>query len=215
MFECYTGIIRNTKDLDIFLRPEHCDWALDTIADAGYKTEVTSPVWLGKALYKSNFVDVIFSSGNGICTVDDQWFVNAREGMVHDFSVLLAPPEEIIWSKAFVTERERYDGADVMHLLLMAGKDLDWERLISRFGPHWRVLFSYLVLFGYVYPAERQLIPDEILQNFAKKVLEEQQEVLTSPRICNGPYLSTRQYKIDIESWGFENPLSTPTNRIH
>ena len=29
----------------------------------------------------------------------------------------LIPAEEMIWSKAFIMERERYDGADVAHIL--------------------------------------------------------------------------------------------------
>jgi hypothetical protein len=33
--------------------------------------------------------------------------------------------EEVIWSKAFVTERERYDGADIMHVLLACAETLD------------------------------------------------------------------------------------------
>ncbi len=58
----------------------------------------------------------------------------------------------MIWSKAFIMERERYDGADIAHLILACGRDLDWRRLLGRFGRRWRVLLSHLVLFGFVYP---------------------------------------------------------------
>ena len=56
----------------------------------------------------------------------------------------LSPPEEMIWSKAFVQERERYDGADVIHLLRELGPTLDWPRLLMRFGDRWRVLLSFI-----------------------------------------------------------------------
>ena len=52
-------------------------------------------------------------------------------------------------------ERERYDGADIAHLLRARADQLAWRRLLRRFGPHWRVLLGHLVLFGFVYPGER------------------------------------------------------------
>ena len=35
---------------------------------------MTFPHWLGKAYRGDDFCDVIFSSGNGVCRVDDLWF---------------------------------------------------------------------------------------------------------------------------------------------
>ena len=49
---------------------------------AGYRTELTFPHWLGKAWQHDDFVDLVFSSGNGICQVDDGWFDNAVETQV-------------------------------------------------------------------------------------------------------------------------------------
>src|SRR5437899_2577696 len=76
--------------------------------------------------------------------------------------VRLCPAEEIIWSKAFIMERERYDGNDVAHLLRARGCALDWDRLLRRFDGHWRVLLSHIVLFGFIYPAERAAIPARV-----------------------------------------------------
>ena len=59
--------------------------------------------------------------------VDDLWFTHAAPGRVLGVPVLLCPPEEMIWSKAFIMERERYDGADVAHLILACGRELDWR----------------------------------------------------------------------------------------
>jgi hypothetical protein len=66
-------------------------------------------------------VDVIWSSGNGIANVDPSWFEYALEEDVLGQHVFLCPPEEMIWSKAFVMERERFDGADVI-LVLARGR---------------------------------------------------------------------------------------------
>src|SRR5207253_3548162 len=59
----YTGIVRHTKDFDVFVRPEDCRRALDALAAAGYRTELTFSHWLGKAFHRDGFLDVLFSSG--------------------------------------------------------------------------------------------------------------------------------------------------------
>jgi hypothetical protein len=109
---------------------------LRALERAGYLTEVSFPHWLGKAHCGDYFVDVIYSSGNGVARVDDEWFQHAPRDQVFDLPVRLCPVEEMIWSKAFVQERERFDGADVAHLLLCCAPRLDWERVLRRFGAH-------------------------------------------------------------------------------
>ena len=94
------------------------------------------------------FVDVIFNSGNGLCVVDDDWFARSQTSLILDMPVKIAPLEEMIWQKAYIMERERFDGADIAHLLFTSGDRIDWEHLIARFGPDWRVLLSHLVYLG-------------------------------------------------------------------
>ena len=71
------------------------------------------PHWLGKIHRGEHFMDMIFSSGNGVARVDDLWFEHAPKTNVLGVIVRLSPVEEMIWSKAFIQERERFDGADV------------------------------------------------------------------------------------------------------
>ena len=52
-------------------------------------------------------MDLIYSAGNGIPQVDDAWVAHGVEGQVLGQRCLISPVEEIIWSKAFVLERER------------------------------------------------------------------------------------------------------------
>lgn len=134
--EVYSGLTRRTKDLDVFVQPQDAEHVLDALSKSGYQTEMRFPHWLGKAFKDEQYVDVIFGSGNGIDQVDEAWFRYAPSATVLDCSVRLVPPEEMIWSKAFVMERERYDGGDVAHLLRGCGKTLDWSRLLKRFNGH-------------------------------------------------------------------------------
>src|SRR5438874_8760813 len=66
----YTGIVRETKDFDLFLQRDDLDAALAALREAGYNTEVTFPHWLAKARQGDDTVDLVFSSGNGLCRVD-------------------------------------------------------------------------------------------------------------------------------------------------
>jgi hypothetical protein len=118
----YTGIQRNTKDLDLFIRPADRDRTLSTLAAAGYKTEFFYPFWISKALSGDAFIDILYSSGNGICVVDDDWMKHSEQIDVHGYRTRLVPPEEQIWSKAFVQDRDRYDGADIAPLILCRGR---------------------------------------------------------------------------------------------
>lgn len=199
----YTGIIRHTKDFDVFVRPAHVELALAALASGKYRTELTFTHWLGKAFHAEDFIDLIFSSGNGIAKVDDIWFQHARPAALFGETVLLCPPEETIWSKAFVCERERFDGADINHLILACGANIDWQRVLFRFGPYWRVLFSHLLLFGFVYPSERGIIPAHVMEHLTQRLLHENQAPRVHRRVCQGTLLSRTQYVIDLDDWGF------------
>ena len=202
-FAQYTGIERHTKDLDIFVRPADAQRTLDVLEDAGYKTNLIFPHWLGKAHCGDDFVDIIFSSGNGVCPVTDDWFQHAGRVDVFGIPVLLMPPEEMIWQKSLILERERYDGADVAHIVHCRAEQLDWNRLVARFGANWRVLLSHLVLFGFVYPSERDRVPAGILQELLDRLVAEQALAPPSKKICHGTILSRQQYLTDVHRWGY------------
>jgi hypothetical protein len=212
--ERYTGIERHTKDFDIFVRPSDAGRVLDLFRARGYRAELTHPHWLGKVYSEDAFVDVIFRSGNGVAEVDDEWFEYAVAEEVLGIAVGLCPVEEILWSKGFVMERERFDGADMAHLLRACAEQLDWERLLCRFGPHWRVLLSHLILFGFVYPAERAKIPEWVMNDLLTRLRAELVDAPSRERVCQGTLLSRSQYLMDVELWGYEDARLEPRGRM-
>jgi hypothetical protein len=198
----HAGIIRHTKDFDLFVMPRDCERVLARLGEAGFRTEVTFPHWLGKAFRGEYFVDVIFSSGNGIATVDAEWFEHGVPAEILGMPVKLCPAEEVIWSKAFVQERERFDGADVAHLLRSAWPRLDWRRLLA-----------HLVLFGYIYPGERTAIPTWVLEELWQR-LRRESALPGGERICQGTLLSREQYLPDIEQWGYADARERPRGEM-
>lgn len=207
----YTALVRQTKDLDLFVRPQHLDWALDTLARAGFRTSVPYPHWLGKAHFGEIFIDIIFSSGNGVAMVDDEWFTHSSVADVLGLQLPVCPAEEMIWSKAFVLERERYDGADVLHVVRDCGARLDWQRLLRRFGAQWRVLYAHLVLFGFVYPGERDRVPAWVMKALARRMEAERDNDPAAAGVCRGTLLSREQYLVDVERLGYlDGRLASP-----
>ena len=83
-FGCYTGIVRDTKDIDVFVLPQDTEKVLDLLGRAGYQTEFTDRLWIAKAFHEDWVVDVIFSSGNGLNPVDRDWFAYACRGNLLD-----------------------------------------------------------------------------------------------------------------------------------
>ncbi len=212
-FERYTGIARHTKDLDLFARPKDCPRILEVLSQKnGCTTEMTAPHWLGKAYCGENFVDIIFCSANGVTEVDDLWFEHAVEEEVLGIPLRICPAEEIMVTKAFVMARDRFDGADMAHLLRACSERLDWSRLLQRFGSHWRVLFSHLILFGFIYPGERSRIPKWVMDELSQRL---QQELNSPPapeteKLCQGTLLAPLQYLVDVEEWGYRDVRLSP-----
>jgi hypothetical protein len=120
----------------------------------------------------------------------------------------------MIWSKAYIMERERYDGADIAHLIRARGPGLDWERLLRRFGPHWRVLMSHLVLYGFVYPCDRDAIPGAVIRRLAERLGEELDAPAPDENLCRGTLLSRYQYRIDLDEWGYRDGRIRPDGRM-
>jgi predicted nucleotidyltransferase len=202
--EVYAGVSRQTKDFDLYLRPEHVDLALDALKRAAYKTKKTFPHWLAKAERGRDCIDLIFRAGNGLCEVDDSWFERAHRSKFLGLKVKLCAPEEMIWMKAYIMERERFDGADIAHILQSCAEKLDWPHLVRLFGPDWRVLLSHLVLFGYIYPSERDKIPAPIMDELTAR-LQSEKRTHAADRVCHGTLLSRKQYLLDIRKRGFRD----------
>lgn len=219
-FNCYTAISRRTKDLDLFIR--RCDYEKVSalLERTGCRTDMVYPHWLAKAYDDGmhhddpDFVDIIFSSGNGVAEVDDLWFEHAPDDDVLGIRAKLCPIEEMIWSKAFVMERERFDGADIAHLILACGNRIDWPHLLQRFDAHWRVLLSHLVLFGFSYPGHRDMVPSWVLHELLERLHTEIREPANGDNLCVGTLLSREQYLMDIEHWGYRDARVVPAGNM-
>lgn len=213
-FGHYTRLERDTKDIDLMVRPSTVEAVIRICRAGGYESDYAFSHWLAKVQSVDGIIDIIFRAGNGLCEVTDDWFITAPHVEIFGYPVRLVSPEDMIWQKAYIMERERFDGADVAHLLLSCSEQISWKRLLVRFGPDWRVLLSHLVLFGFIYPAHRALVPRNVLSEFISRLLSEEQSGMDGDPICNGTLLSRTQYRCDVTVRGLLDARRLGRSRI-
>ena len=212
---CFTGIRRVTKDLDLFILRKDYERVAALMQAEGWRAELTYPHWLAKVYAGKDFIDLIFNSGNGLTPVDDRWFTGNRHAEVLGGPVLVANMEDGLLSKAFIMERERYDGADVAHTIQANAEHIDWTSLVERFGAHWRVLLAHLTLFGFIYPGERHRVPSWVMESLiARLAAETRQPPQEDPHVCAGTLLSRELYLHDVERLGYVDSRLTPASTM-
>jgi hypothetical protein len=200
----HTGIWRDTKDLDFFLPAEEVGRALQVLENDGFRTEIADPVWLAKARRNGFFVDLITGMSNGVVRVDYSWIRRASRSHVFGLSVRVLAPEELIASKVFVTRRERFDGADICHIIYGTRGKFDWQRLMGLMGEHWQMLFWTLVLYQYVYPAHTHYVPQEIWDELLERFKMELKHPNTAVEF-RGSLIDEKMFAIDVLEWGMRD----------
>jgi Uncharacterised nucleotidyltransferase len=199
----YTGITRRTKDLDVFCRAGDFPRILAHFQKLGFAIEIEDERWIAKVRRGEQFFDIIFASANGTMPVSDAWFKHARQVEVLGTQVGIISPTELIWSKTFIQLRHRYDGADIVHIILKQHQDIDWRRLLSYMELHWEVLLMHLLNFRWVYPTERDHVPRWLMDELLDRLTHQLDLPPPQMKICRGRMFSRIDYETAVREWGF------------
>jgi len=200
----HTGICRDTKDLDLFLTAQNAPVALKLLREEGFECETCDPVWLFKAHRDEFFVDLITGMSNAAIVVDDSWIERSKPAVVLGVPTLVLAAEELIASKLFVTRRERFDGADIAHVIYGTRGKLDWDRVLRLAGENWEMLFWALVLFRYVYPGQTQFVPFDLWRDLLRR-FEDAVFHSESNAKFRGSLIDDKMFAIDAKEWGLGN----------
>jgi hypothetical protein len=115
--------------------------------------------------------------------------------------------EDLIASKLFVTRRERFDGADIAHIIYRTRGRIEWERIFQLAGEHWEMVLWALVLFRYVYPAHSGFVPAPLWQDLLSRYMHLVQH--PDPQApFRGSLIDENMFSIDLKDWGLENVQS-------
>jgi hypothetical protein len=203
----HTGICRETKDLDLFVTAANSPMALDCLRQEGMECEVVDPVWLAKARRGDYFVDLISGMSNGLIVVEDSWIEGSHPAVVYGITTRVLAPEELVASKIFVARRERFDGADIAHVIYGTYGEFDWCRALELVDEHWEMLLWSLVLFRYVYPGQSHYVPSEIWCEMLKRFEREVRHPKPDAKF-RGSLVDDNMFAIDVNEWELPNLLA-------
>lgn len=199
----YTSIWRDTKDMDIFLQPKSLKRALDVMADAGYETEITDTHWLAKVYRRPYYMDIIFSLPSNLVRIDDTWFAHSRPVEILGVSTRMVGPEELFASKVHVARSDRFDGADIAHLIRSQEGRLDWPRLRAMIGDD-TILLWHLLLFNFIYPGHADWLPQELMVELFDTV-RATWRTPGDPAVFFGASIDPHRFAVDQEQWSYLN----------
>lgn len=137
------GRPRSTHDIDIFVRAEDADSALEALGRAGFRTKKHDPRWLYKAFMDEMLVDVIFKS-QGDIYFDDEMNERVVTVAYHGRQVRVVSPEDLIIIKCAVhNENGPHHWHDALALLSRAA--INWDYLLKRARRAPRRLLALLI----------------------------------------------------------------------
>jgi hypothetical protein len=203
----YTGIDRPTKDVDVFTTAGDALKMLAYFNEQGFDVEIVDERWLARITRGELFVDIIYNMPTSSTHVTKEWFDKAPTTELFGTTVHLVPPTEFIWSKIFVQDHHRYDGADVAHMILKCHDRIDWRQLLSHLELYWEVLLIAVLNFRFIYPSERDAIPNWLLEELLQRLRDQSTVKGPGKKVCRGRIFSPRDYAIDVEQWGFSEAV--------
>src|SRR5262249_26972974 len=118
--------------------------------------------WIYRSTQSNVIVDIIWSMANQRAQVDDLWFKRARTLKLRGQELLLIPPEELMWCKLYIMQRDHCDWSDVFNLIYAVGPTLDWEHLIRRLEDDVPLLKAVLHVYGWLCPSQVLKLPRKL-----------------------------------------------------
>jgi hypothetical protein len=162
----FTGHWRDTKDIDFYVRPQDRARAEDALTKAGfadyYDKHPYDRAWIYRSYKRNVIVDIIWAMANQRAQVDDVWFRHAPQLTIRGERVSLVPPEELLWCKLYVIQRDRCDWTDIFNLVHEYGPQMDWPRLVRRIQEDVPLLQAMLNAYRWLCPNDVKKLPHSL-----------------------------------------------------
>src|SRR4051794_6141270 len=156
-FSFYSCRRRNTKDVDLLVRPSDKDRIVELLTKHGfedyYNIEAYDRSWIYRAFRDGVLCDIIWTLPNHRFEVDDDWFLRCKTTNIHGQAVKLITMEDLIRVKLYVLQRKRTDWPDIMNLLYQQAPNVQWRTLICLLGDDAPLLGALLQVYAWMEPA--------------------------------------------------------------
>jgi hypothetical protein len=157
-------------DLDLMVRPEDAERALEALAGAGLQTARPPEGWLFKAWDGEILIDLIFCPSGG--EVDDQMLGRAEELDVHAVPMRVMALEDVMVTKLLSMREHEVDYDGVLEIGRALREQIDWDAVRARtdHSPYARTFFFLLEELGVLQPTAQRPralrpVPSERLQD--------------------------------------------------
>lgn len=124
---------RTDNDVDLFVREEDAERALQALVEAGMRAERPPEEWLLKAYDGEVLVDLIYRPTGG--PIDEEFFERAGELEVLGHALLVASIDDIFVSKLLAVTEQEPDYSAVLGLARALREQIDWESVRRRTEP--------------------------------------------------------------------------------
>lgn len=120
------------NDLDVMVKPDHAERALEVLAAAGMRTERPPEEWLYKAWHGEVLIDVIFWP-SGI-ELTDEVFARAETISVMALSTPVMALEDVLVTMLYALDEHALDYSRLVGITRAVREQIDWPALRSRAG---------------------------------------------------------------------------------
>lgn len=140
-------------DLDLMIREEDAERALDVLVAIGLSPERPPEDWLLKAHDGDVMIDLIFRPASG--AVDDEMFARGETMEVEAMTMRVMALEDVMATKLLALDDHHLDYESLVEIARSLREQVDWEELRERTGdsPYARAFFTLVEGLGVVEPA--------------------------------------------------------------
>ncbi len=143
-------------DLDLMVKPEDADRALDVLQAEGLSPERPPEDWLYKAYDGEVLVDLIFRP-SGVA-ITDEVFERAEEREVNAVRMLVMPLEDVVVAKLLALGEHELDYEATLEVARSLREQIDWGEVRERTteSPYAKAFFTLVEELGIVPHSEAQ-----------------------------------------------------------
>lgn len=160
----YSKRHRWTKDLDFFIKATDVNAMKEIMAELGFvdyfDQEEYDRSWIYRGFKDGVILDIIWTMPNHRMVVDDLWLTRGITVKLWDMRLRLLSPEELLWSKIYVMQRDRTDWPDLLNLVHTCADKLDWKHLCNRLGEDVLLLGALLFVYKWMCPGGARRLPE-------------------------------------------------------
>jgi hypothetical protein len=135
-------------DLDLFVKPDDAERALDVLAKEGMRPERPPENWLYKAWDGDVLVDLIFAPSGE--TISDENFARADEMEVNAVRMQVSSLEDVIAAKLLALGEHEADYGPLLEMTRAVREQVDWDELRERTAesPYAKAFFTLVEELG-------------------------------------------------------------------